>query len=313
MNLLRMLFQVKMDSLLLNLSSLLFLFGFSFSAQAENLDASLPPIFNPTFTRDTHGIEDYTVPAGVTELTFEAKGADGGRITSGGVIAGGTGGIVTATFAVTPGDVIRFIVGEGGFRAVNGGAGGGGATAIINCGSAAGNCNAGNGTLLMVAGGGGGAGLQVGLGATTTLGDGNGGLADFLAGGGGGIKTAGGDEEAGGAAGSQNPTFTNERSGEGFAQGGLGAAIGGNGGGGGGYTGGNSSQVQVNGGDGGSNFVSGLAYNVTNTGGTDGGGTNAPANDGSAKILTETMGLPISLTINPYICGGLEDTITVTA
>ncbi|MEM1328611.1 MAG: BspA family leucine-rich repeat surface protein [Bacteroidota bacterium] len=265
---------------------------------------------NPVFSRTTAGVEDYTVPAGVTEITVEAVGADGGTVTS---MFGGSGGTTTATYAVNPGDVIRFIVGEAGERNSNGGGNGGGSTAIINCGSSGANCDAGNGTLLLVAAGGGGAGLNdVGIGATTVVGSGDGGAGGFFgAAGGGAINgpglTSSSNTLIPGPAASQNPSFTS-RLGEGFSGGGLGTGIGATGGGGGGYTGGDAGQAGNDPGTGGSNFIISAAINSTNLAGTDGGGSNS---DGSACITSEVTGLAVTLTASSINCFG--DNVTYTA
>ncbi len=280
----------------------------------SHLNFLIESVSNSTciFERTTNGTEDYTVPAGITELTIEAVGASGSYINSGGIIGGGTGGTVTATFTVTPGDIIRFIVGEEGERAINGGGGGGGATAVINCGNSGGNCDAGNGTVLLIAGGGGGAGLNPGLGATTSVGDGSGGLSGasiFKSGGGGGFNTMGegvssNGFDLGGEAANQNPTFDGSRRSQGYIGGGLGASIGGNGGGGGGYTGGNGGQTNESGGDGGSNFVNGTAINVSNLAGIDGAATTF--SDGSVCIVSQVASLPVSLSQSTFSCGNVD-------
>ena len=62
----------------------------------------------------------WTVPAGVTSVTFKVYGAGGGGITTGGDIGaltaydGGEGGFASGTYAVTPGQSFKIVVGEGG-------------------------------------------------------------------------------------------------------------------------------------------------------------------------------------------------------
>ena len=270
--------------------------------------------FNLVYSQhNTPGITDYTVPAGVTELTIEAVGADGG-------FRGGTGGTITATVSVTSGDVIRLIVGEAGERYDgDGGPGGGGSTAVINCGDSANNCNVGTGVLLLVAGGGGG-GYSTGSGqvsgATTTVGNGDGGLASTLsqaAGGGGQFGIGNAIYHAAiAAAATQNPIFTAERPGEGYSQGGLGGRVerGGGSGGGGGYTGGDGqTNNSGGGGEGGSNYIISTAINVSNLGGI--ATSSEIRNDGSVKILSNSMGLQVNLTTQPINCG--DETITYLA
>lgn len=74
----------------------------------------------------------YVVPEGVTSITVELRGAQGG---SSGSAVGGTGAVITATLAVTPGESIQINVGgsgnSGGWNGgARGGSGGGGATDI---------------------------------------------------------------------------------------------------------------------------------------------------------------------------------------
>jgi hypothetical protein len=58
----------------------------------------------------TETIQSYTVPAGVTRMNVSAQGAQGGNSR----VAGGLGGIVTATMPVTPGETLFVFVGGGG-------------------------------------------------------------------------------------------------------------------------------------------------------------------------------------------------------
>lgn len=91
-------------------------------------------------------IVNYTVPVGVTQLTIEAWGAEGGS--SGGNL-GGKGAYIKGTFVVTPGEVLRILVGQKGGNGSNSVAsGGGGGTFIVR--------QSGNMPLLIAGGGGGG-------------------------------------------------------------------------------------------------------------------------------------------------------------
>jgi hypothetical protein len=84
----------------------------------------------------TGGVQSYIVPAGVTTLSVDAIGADGGVTT----FAAGIGGRVEAVIPVTPGEVLFVFVGggnsastggwNGGGSGSNPGLGGGGATDI---------------------------------------------------------------------------------------------------------------------------------------------------------------------------------------
>lgn len=90
-------------------------------------------------------IQNYTVPAGVTKLSIEALGAQGGN-------DGGRGAHMKGVFNVTPGQQLRILVGQRGFTNFAGvwnvhfGSGGGGGTFVTTSGN----------TPLIVAGGGGG-------------------------------------------------------------------------------------------------------------------------------------------------------------
>ncbi len=67
----------------------------------------------------TGGLQSFTVPAGITQLTITATGAEGGlggRDSQGEPIPGGYKGRVTGTIDVTPGQVISVSVGGGGSR-----------------------------------------------------------------------------------------------------------------------------------------------------------------------------------------------------
>ncbi|MEQ1675330.1 MAG: PKD-like domain-containing protein [Chitinophagaceae bacterium] len=116
----------------------------------------------------TGGVQTWTVPAGVTSVTIDAYGAEGGNgaqgNSSGGPTLGGVGGRgsrASGTLAVTPGQVLNIFVGGSG----------GTPTAGFNGGGTGGSANAGGGggasdirfpgataadRLLVAAGGGGG-------------------------------------------------------------------------------------------------------------------------------------------------------------
>ena len=73
----------------------------------------------------TGSIQTYTVPAGVTSVTIEAYGAQGGN-------GGGLGAEISGTFNVIPNQVLNILVGgEGGTRTNNLGVGGGGGGSFI--------------------------------------------------------------------------------------------------------------------------------------------------------------------------------------
>jgi hypothetical protein len=102
-------------------------------------------------------IQTWTVPDGVTSITLEAWGAQGGNSTWSGTVAGGLGAYVRGTFAVTPGDELKILVGGQGESGSVGGGGGG--SFVANIGDVP----------LLVAGGGGGASSdQEGVDAVTS-------------------------------------------------------------------------------------------------------------------------------------------------
>lgn len=144
--------------------------------------ASAMPTKLATFT--TAGVHGWTVPAGITRVTFDVYGAAGGNtyeVLPGGTIqtvgTGGPGGQTKATLSVTPGEAFELVVGgrgtstnisgvgvsgEGG---MNGGgfgqAGGGGGSDVRLAGvgdDCAPNLNCDLAHRIIVGGGGGGAG-----------------------------------------------------------------------------------------------------------------------------------------------------------
>ncbi|MBU6120408.1 beta strand repeat-containing protein [Hymenobacter siberiensis] len=225
------------------------------------LSATERPVINPSATFAYTGtVQNYTVPAGVFRLQVDAKGAAGGT-GSGSFIGnfGGAGARVQATLSVSPGQVLRILVGgnglynnaqssggyNGGGTNVEGGGAGGGATDVRTTGGALTD-------RLLVAGGGGGGGLnqfgsQGGAGGAPTGGSGSftssNGAITFLA--------TGGTQTAGGSIGGVLGTGGNGRGtvpSGGFS---------GGGGGGGGYYGGGGSDGSggYSGGGGGSSWV----------------------------------------------------------
>ena len=99
--------------------------------------------FQPaTLAYSTAGTTTWVVPQGVTSITFQAAGGAGGA--GGGDVggdknntAGGGGGgsnFISATVAVTPGQVYTFNVGRGGAGSAGGGTGGTGETTSISLG-----------------------------------------------------------------------------------------------------------------------------------------------------------------------------------
>lgn len=223
----------------------------------------------------TGGPQIYVVPPGVTSIDVTLSGAQGDSPAGGGT--GGLGGSVSATIAVTPGEVLQVMVGgSGSVGGFNGGGttGGGGASDIrrpatfSTSSSCAYNLTCGANERIIVAGGGGsGAWFSDGIGGS---GGGNGGAGGQSPTGGtaaGTGATAGGaaTASAGGSAGTGGGSGAGSGTGAagGFGSGGaLGWKPGANGGGGGagywgGGGGGSSTYAGAGGGGGGTSWASG--------------------------------------------------------
>ncbi|MFT5858418.1 MAG: hypothetical protein ACI865_000505 [Flavobacteriaceae bacterium] len=227
----------------------------------------------------TGTIDNWTVPAGVTSVTIEAKGAQGSNNTISGVVAG-LGAVMIGDFIVTPGQVLSILVGQQ--YAVTDGNGGGGGTFVVDAVN----------NPLIIAGGGGGSSESVDspdkhgqIGTSGGLGAGGGGLggiagnggavgATFASGAGGGLLTDGAD---GWAANSGGDAFVNGGAGAniGFGVGGFGGGGNGSGyvvgGAGGGYSGGGCGSNSLGGGPGGGGGSINLGTNPNNTAGLNTG------------------------------------------
>ncbi len=118
------------------------------------------------------GAGNFTVPCGVTEITVEVwggGGAGGGASANPRAGSGGGGGYVTATIAVTPGQVLPYTVGGGGTGVAGGNGNNGGNSTIGGLtanGGAGGTANGGAAGI-----GGGGAGGAVTSGTNGTVGN----------------------------------------------------------------------------------------------------------------------------------------------
>lgn len=214
--------------------------------------------------------ETFVVPAGVTSVTIEAWGAQGGMSDP---VTDNLGGYATGELAVSPGDVLNIYVGgqpsgePGGFNGGGAGdslgAGGGGASDVRTAGNTLND-------RVIVAGGGGGGGIWSGanviggVGGGLTGGDGL--RAPNNAGGGGGTQSSSADGTC--------VSFNNPVVAGGFGFGGttVGAGCGceGYGGGGGWYGGAGSGNCR--GGGGGSSYIQGLTNGSTTAGLRSGNG-----------------------------------------
>lgn len=267
---------------------------------------SAPTTSNPCATEtDTFNysgsIVNWTVPAGVTSVHIEARGAQGGWNTSS-TAQPGMGAVMGGDFTVTPGQQLKILVGQ---QPSNGsGNGGGGGTFVTDMSN----------NPLIVAGGGGGSSQgadspdkhgQVGTTGGTGAGgggiggmNGNGGsigASGFQSGAGGGLLTNGADGWTTGTGGSAFVNggaggATNAPANGGFGGGGSGSSYV-VGGGGGGYSGGGSGGNSTAGvGGGGGSYNGGT--NQVNTGGanTGNGMVLISYSNGSSVTLTQTAG-----------------------
>jgi hypothetical protein len=285
---------------------------------AESVNAGGGPGGSQTFNY-TGSIQTFTVPAGVTSITMEARGAQGGSINVNCVASGGLGARMIGDVAVTPGEVISVLVGQQGFT--NGAdAGGGGGSFVVRTGNIP----------LVVAGGGGGASNNIGNcgvnlaggpGLTTLDGgasgsgmvaggiNGNGGGANFGSGGGGGGFFTDGIAGSG-LANNNGKSYLNGGIGGtgnnndfgGYGGGGAGWFTGGNGGGGGGYSGGgtdgNYPTVQFAGGGGGGSYN--IGANQSNTAGFQSGdGLVIFTWSGGGLSCPSVVRTPVTVTVNP--------------
>ena len=236
----------------------------------------------------------FTVPCGVTSLTLEAWGAQGGNDTYSTANSGGNGADIKGTFTVTSGEVLTVLVGGQGAGPANSlDSGGGGGSFVWNPtsttapfiaaggGGGAGSCGEGTPGAGLATLGGGGQGGTCGVMDCNPNGTGGGGAGWLSGGAGAGL---GSPSACNDVAGSQTPLtggaggaaisadgFTNGVGGFGGG-GGSGGDCGG-GGGGGGYTGGTGSSNLACGT--GTSSIGGTSYNAgtsqTNTGGVRSG------------------------------------------
>jgi hypothetical protein len=171
------------------------------------LDASVWTCNGEAFFEFTGGPQTFAVPAGVTQISIYAAGAEGGFGGEYGT-SGGLGGLVEADIDVTPGETLEIYVGGEG-RSLSG--------TVIGCWNGGGCAGAGGGISgtgggatdirrspfslddrVVVAGGGGAGGSTVagsgGVGGGLVGGTGTSDMADYL-------PALGGPQDAGGAQG----------------------------------------------------------------------------------------------------------------
>ncbi|MDQ3111204.1 MAG: HYR domain-containing protein [Bacteroidota bacterium] len=263
----------------------------TYSTPAYTSSCAAP--INDTFFY-TGAMQTYVVPAGVTTLTLQTWGAQGGANWVNNV---NYGGYTKADFAVTPGETLYIFAGgqpstitggfNGGGNGEGAGKGGGGASDVRQGGSALTD-------RIIVAGGAGGAGYWSNV---HVVGGPGGGLT-----GGNGYRDPSYAANPGGQGATQSASgtgtcvsFNNPSVSGGFGYGGVPSGCGceGYGGGGGWYGGAGSGNCR--GGGGGSSYVLPAATNTTITqGGTIGNGKVVVSYNGPAPVtsLVQTTGLP---------------------
>lgn len=222
---------------------------------------------NPTGTGSTGTIQSFTVPAGVTSLTIEAWGAQGGQGTSYTQYTPGKGARMKGDFVVIPGQVLKVLVGQLGPSGTNDGGGGGGTFVVTS-----------NNTPMIIAGGGGGSSYSGSGNDAVTSNSGNAGANGGSGGSGGSGGTSSGCSGAGGGLnsdGGNGPSCSSScNGGKSFVNGGNGGCTSNNceggygggggthgsgwgGGGGGGYSGGGASTSSQYGGGGAGSYNNG--------------------------------------------------------
>jgi len=235
----------------------------TYYAEAFGIGTSTTQVYNYT-----GAVQTFTVPAGITQMTIDAKGAQGGGT------FGGNGGRTQAVISVTPGEVLNLYIGsKPTIQMGPGGYNGGGAVTALPCGGGSDGFPGGGATdirragttlvnRIIVAGGGGGQGYSNGVGglgggliaadgATSWITGTNGKGGNQTVGGAGGIYSAGTAPSGSlGIGGNSGPTST-------YCTGGAG---------GGGYYGGGGGYVSAGGG--GSNYVLAGAASTVFTQGT---------------------------------------------
>lgn len=218
----------------------------------------------------TGSIQNWTVPEDVTSITILAKGAQGG---SGTTYTGGLGASMQGTFTVTPGQVLKVLVGQQGGNDTNYKAGGGGGGSFVTTST--------NSPLIVAGGGGGGGGNSSAANGNPGLTTTTGGSSSYYSGGTGGSGGGGSSGSSGGGGLTGNGTNSGSSGpGMSFTSGGAGgaAATCGTGSGSGGFGGGSGGEWCNQGAPGAGGGYSGGAgtnqYGVSGGGGSYNNGTN---------------------------------------
>ncbi|WP_295801647.1 cadherin-like beta sandwich domain-containing protein [Mucilaginibacter sp.] len=259
----------------------------------------------------TGGVQNFTIPAGVTSMQIDADGGGGGR----GGISGGRSGRVQATMSVIPGQVLSIYVGGAGsdfqasrnnnpilggyngggnapYRGTNGAGAGGGATDIRINGQAL-------SSRVLVAGGGGGgyeyfANLSGSAGGGLTGQNGEYDVTYYGNAAGGGSQTAGGARSCDASSCAQSGSL---------GQGGQGLSNSGTvgGGGGGGFYGGGGGNTSGGGGGGSSYTNAAIFQNVVHTQGYQAGNGYLKIIYNAVSSCAVSMVLPDTVTVTPLL------------
>jgi len=300
------------------------------SARAATAPAAVCASGTCTITiTDATTFYDWVVPAGLSSVTFDARGGQGGTGSSNSTM-GGLGGRVTGSLSLTAGETITFYVGAVGgngstSRSLSGGRNSGGAGGSSSRSGGAGGAHSEivkSGTTVVIAAGGGGsggwAGGAGGGGGSATysaagIANGVNGSAGQAGAGTAGTTTggSGGSIGGGGSLGSAGSSLSGGAGGAGTA--------GGGGGGGGGYFGGgggggdnDSSGSDGGGGGGGSNFYrTSVVSSVTGFAASQSGAgritisypSTAVVSLSAGTSLTNSTSLNYSLTFSENITG----------
>ena len=238
-------------------------------------------------TEAVNGYQQWTVPSTGT-YTISCNGAKGGNISGNGAV-GGKGALMSASFGLTAGQYVMFLVGQSGIDSVQTAGGGGGSFAAI--GTAPGSS-----TLLVAAGGGGGASNSGGGGGGRDGTTANSGTAGSTANAGGSSGGAGGQQGSAGPGGYGGGGYSGSAAGDGgqsFTTSGLGGIGDDNGAGygkNGGFGGGGGSMYRNNQGAGGGGGYSGGGAGWDSTTPSYGGGGGSYINTGLGTSLTQTAG-----------------------
>lgn len=257
--------------------------------------------FNNTSTGPFGTIQTWTVPPCLDSITIEAWGAQGGNGTIG---SGGLGARMKGTFYVTPGQVLKILVGQAGTQCGVEGGGGGGTFVTDNS----------NNPLIIAGGGGGSSPNSLGTGGTTGscgLDGMAGGAAGGCAGSGGG---AGADASSGGGllTDGQNsgnyPCTSPTGAGKSFINGGDGgtSTCCGPPGPDGGFGGGGSTHGGSIGGGGGGGYSGGGGGANGNDGGGGGGSYNGGTNQSNSSNVRAGHGEVIITPLNATLAANAQ-------